>query len=271
MMLRFYPHKFIGLMHGLERLSNAIPDDDMVVSVDERSLYVEKLKLLSHLALVHDICDEAKLPGIKGQTRRIMNSFTVGVTPVRHSDLRRTLTALQERIYDSLEELMCLQIPSQKADYYNKSDLFGDDVTFHFRSANYDIEEAGKCFAVGRYTACVFHLMRVMEIGTKGFAQALGVLGKIKTAQSSWGQILSLTNEEIKIRNKGSDPSWVSQKSFFENVQSDLSVVKNAWRNPTMHVENQYDEERAEDIFNSVKGFMRHLAKHLDENGNYRP
>jgi len=38
-----------------------------------------------------------------------------------------------------------------------------------------------------------------------------------------------------------------------------------------MHVDKKYTEEEAEDIFSSVKGLMRHLAKHLDETGTFTP
>jgi hypothetical protein len=38
-----------------------------------------------------------------------------------------------------------------------------------------------------------------------------------------------------------------------------------------MHADKVYDSERAEDIYNSVRGFMRHLAEHLDEAGNFTP
>ena len=38
-----------------------------------------------------------------------------------------------------------------------------------------DIAEAGKCLGVGRPTASVFHLMRVMEIGVPRFGDVLGV------------------------------------------------------------------------------------------------
>jgi hypothetical protein len=36
---------------------------------------------------------------------------------------------------------------------------FGDHVANHFPSAQYDAEEAGKCLALQRSTACVMHLM----------------------------------------------------------------------------------------------------------------
>jgi hypothetical protein len=42
-----------------------------------------------------------------------------------------------------------------------------------------DADEAGKCFAVGRYTACVFHLMRIMERCVQKMGRDLGVYDKI--------------------------------------------------------------------------------------------
>jgi hypothetical protein len=41
--------------------------------------------------------------------------------------------------------------------------------------------------------------------------------------------------------------------------------VRRAWRNPTMHPDRSYSVERAEEILQSVKSFMRHLATKLRE------
>jgi hypothetical protein len=61
--------------------------------------------------------------------------------------------------------LLFIQIAVSAAEYYRAtSPLFGGDVDLKFASASFEISEAGKCFALGRYTACVFHLMRVMEV-----------------------------------------------------------------------------------------------------------
>jgi len=184
----------------------------------------------------------------------------------------RMVVNLRGRIDDELSLAHFMQIPSTKATFFQDQALFGQDVSNNFPSTILDIEEAGKCLALSRSTACVFHLMRVVEVGVKAFAQALGVLGAVRTAQPSWGEVLRLTNAEIQAKNKSGDPSWTPEKrGFFENVQADLMTVKNAWRNTTMHVENTYDDERAEDVFNAVKGFMRHLAKHIDESGQFTP
>ncbi len=47
--------------------------------------------------------------------------------------------------------------------YSDDKPLFGDDVFAKFPDATKDISEAGKCLALGRNTATVFHLMRAME------------------------------------------------------------------------------------------------------------
>lgn len=38
---------------------------------------------------------------------------------------------------------------------------------------------------------------------------------------------------------------------------------KQRWRNPTMHVERDYDEEQAFDILRNAKNFMLHVARRL--------
>jgi hypothetical protein len=53
--------------------------------------------------------------------------------------------------------------------------LFGSEVQHKFNTTSFEIDEAAKCLALGRPTACVFHLMRVMEIAVRAVARCLGV------------------------------------------------------------------------------------------------
>ncbi len=66
--------------------------------------------------------------------------------------------------------------PSQGQHFYAGANLLGEAVQERFPSLATDIDEAGKCFATGRFTATVFHLMRVMEVGVQEFCEALGVV-----------------------------------------------------------------------------------------------
>jgi hypothetical protein len=44
-----------------------------------------------------------------------------------------------------------------------------------------------------------------------------------------------------------------------------MIAVKDAWRNPTVHVEQDYNEETALDAWNAARAFMRQLAQKLKE------
>ena len=72
--------------------------------------------------------------------------------------------------------------------------LFGKDVRVAFPSAIIDIEEAGKCLAFERWTACVFHLMRVMETGLHVLGDSLNLP---LTTNRSWDAVLRKCGEEL--------------------------------------------------------------------------
>jgi len=73
-----------------------------------------------------------------------------------HQELRE----LSLLIHHDLKGFKFEAVPSLRVPYYESPNLFGDDVNKNFASTEYDIKEAGKCFALGRWTASVFHLMR---------------------------------------------------------------------------------------------------------------
>ena len=64
-------------------------------------------------------------------------------------------------------------IPDRQAGYYEQEELFGSEVHTNFESTRDDVKEAGNCYATGRYTACVFHCMRVLEKGLHALVREL--------------------------------------------------------------------------------------------------
>ena len=197
--------------------------------------------------------------------------------------LKKSLDELKSRILDEIDSPLLLGVKHGRAEYFENSIPFSQDVFEKFQSATFDIEEASKCFALARYTACVMHLQRVMEIGLKAFASTLGVWDKIKNEKPNWGNILSPIRDEIGERNRekkkkentftSPEKKWNSpeEREFCNGVRPFLEAVRTAWRNPSMHVGKKYTEEEAEDIFHAAKGFMRYLSKHLNEDGIFTP
>ena len=52
---------------------------------------------------------------------------------------------------------------------------------------------------------------------------------------------------------------------FYAEAAATIDYMRRAFRNPTMHPDRSYSQDRAEEIFLSVKSFMNHLATKLCE------
>jgi len=179
--------------------------------------------------------------------------------------LSRRLTDIYERLIDELEPRVMLAVPVEGASYFEGKDLFGAEVARNFPSVAWEIEEAGACLALNRNTACVFHLMRVMESGLRAIGRSLADPRLDPTRNPSWEAILKKCDEELIKPLRERMPEWRADEHFFSTATANLRAVKDAWRNPTMHVDRQYSDEQAAETWNAVKAFMRHLATKLSE------
>src|SRR5207244_620669 len=105
-----------------------------------------------------------------------------------------------------------------------------------------------------------FHLMRVMEVGLRVTAKALGV-----EYAPSWESYLRQMHPLIEANWQDKPDRWRGEEVFFKDVYTYLHGVKRSWRNPTMHVKENYSPDVAKEIFDAVRGFMKHLATKLTE------
>lgn len=170
------------------------------------------------------------------------------------------ISDLTTRLRDELKGRLVFTIAARRAEYLERSPpLFGDEVFNAFPSANDDIAEAGACLALGRSTACVMHLMRAAEVGLSTLANTLGV-GK----KNDWGSYLREIEKELVTRAKTSGARSPDEQ-FYSEAATSFDHLKRAWRNPTMHVDRSYSVDRAEEIFQAVGSFMRHLAAQISE------
>ncbi len=85
-----------------------------------------------------------------------MNVFTL-------ARFEQVLGEIHIHVENELNTHLFMQIPNDRKDFYEHRKLFGNKVHKNFRSTRNDVKEAGSCYAAGRYTACVFHCMRVLE------------------------------------------------------------------------------------------------------------
>lgn len=182
--------------------------------------------------------------------------------------LNDQITNVEKLVKKELRHKTFLYIPPERAKFWprmSSQHLFGDEVGTAFPSANFDISESGICLALARGSACVFHLMRTLEIGLT----ALGLKFGVSLAHTNWAP--AIEQIESRIRDMHKDPAWKAladgkeQQEFYAQAASHFGVLKDAWRNYTMHTRGIYTEEQAEQIFENTKGFMQKLATKLHE------
>ena len=145
--------------------------------------------------------------------------------------------------------------PECKELYRQSKPPFGSEVEAKFPQMSEEISESGKCLALGRPTAAVFHLMRVMEIGTQKLGDKLGVQF---ASEKNWQNILDEVNKAIKAMDHKA-----AQTKAYAAAASHLYHVKLAWRNEVMHPKQTYTHDEATKVHAAVDAFIRDLASIL--------
>ena len=176
------------------------------------------------------------------------------------SEFHHDVENLHFTLFDELRRLRLFLVPTNFVGFYENELPFGQQVFDRFPSAIPDSRNAGRCLALGQPTACMFHLMRVLERGLMAYAATLGV-----DYSPSWEAYIRALNSRIGKDWDKSSKKWKGQEPWHKEILEDLIAVKTVWRNPTMHVESDYDIEEATIAFMAVRAFMVELAKKVRE------
>ena len=208
-----------------------------------------------------------KLIELNGAPRLINHIKTISthwwIFPPVPGEFGENILALKNIIEDELHERLFMFLPKEQAQWYEKEDGFGVNVSDAFPSAIDDIKEAGNCYATGRYTACVFHLMRVLEHGIRVLATEVC----LDFDQEQWHTIINQIRSVIKTGEeklkRGSKKA--SRLKFLADAAIEFSFFKDAWRNHVSHGRAYCDRQEAKRVLDHVKSFMVHLSTQLSE------
>jgi hypothetical protein len=263
-MLRFYADRFHSAVHMMSAFRLVVKDipNGRTFKPELRKNFLNQLEPLS--AILGELNLLVSKKNVDYMIERIKDGGAVD------QQFRFLLDCNFRVMNDELSLTMLFSVKPENAKYYEPVEpLFGKTVADQFPTdATSEIEEAGKCLALNRHTACVFHLMRVLEVGIEAARKCLNIPDPVKDADRNWGKMLKNIKAEIDRRNVAKPVLWKNaDKNFFEEIYASLDAVRNVWRNATMHVEKTYSEEQAEHIFNAVRGFMSKLAERVDEKG----
>ena len=204
-------------------------------------------------------------------------ALTMGKIEIQHlwnhahvwsgSEMAGRLKEFRSKLERELNGRFFLYLSEEEAALFQSTQPLGQEVASAFPvTVNAELCEASKCLALGRYTACVFHLMHVMEIAVQVFGKKLHVdivksapAGK-RVSELSWDQILGAINPKLRALPQDTVKRKRRHEKFAA-AQSYLYGVKDAWRNPTMHPRLEgYNELQVRDIMNHVRSFLTEFA-----------
>ncbi len=183
-------------------------------------------------------------------------------TPWTGTQVAQLLIGLNVAINAEMSTHLFMRIFPERAKFYEQPALFGQQVNDCFPSASRDIRAAGSCYATDRNTACVMHLMRILELGLNVLATQFS----ISFSRENWENIINDVEKAISVRYEKGKPTidkkgWQKDRDFYAEAAKDFRYFKNAWRNHAMHVHEHYDPLEALSVLDHVKTFMDHLAE----------
>ena len=221
--------------------------------------YLRKVSQAIGATRALDLLDDQELALIQPDVK---TAYTLG-------DVKHELAVLHRAIEKDLFDKLFMYIPTEKAEYYNKSELFGAKVKVKFPEANKEIIEAGNCYAAGNNTACIFHLMRAVEHGMRALALKLNVIFP-KNPQTpmelkTWGEVIGEVIKAINAKPNAKTKSEAEELEFYNTAADQIQIFKDAWRDVVMHSREPRPstEHDAMSVIVSVRKFMQLIAEKL--------
>jgi hypothetical protein len=174
-------------------------------------------------------------------------------------DFYRLIAEAFRRIEDEMSNLTYVELDARLAHYFHKPSADWHRVISTFPQLRNEIRQASRCLAFERNTACVFHLMRVMEVGL----EALRRRAKVRRRRATWDAIIMDIDKKLNPKPGTKKPPRLRRHMrVMADAVMRLRAVKDAWRNPTMHeIQHVYDSHQAEQVYISVRSFMRKMAE----------
>jgi len=258
-MLTFYAHDFCRASGIIGQLYAQVKANVIPTSGSWRLVAGE-------LGILERACEQMGLGTTLAQVQRIKPIFIDGSDGVVFADLAREIMEIHTRMIDELRSKKFLYIGVDEH-FFSEPLRDWQPVVELLPQVNDDVEEANKCFALERYGASVFHLMRISE------AAALE-LGKIVDPTDHKPQFSSVLKKIDNLVQKTKWQDWPveaqSHKPLFVDALPRLYAVKDSWRDKFTHFDIHivpttptWTRERALDVYNCTLSLMNMLAERL--------
>jgi len=261
-MLRLNIYSLMTSANNLTRLGEAIGQ----ARVAGRKFDMSASKYTESSGVVlRDIAASIAMPVTAAAARKLLKCLAdFGSEPVLATEyaaraLEDSITDLMNAFREECTARIVVVIPTASAEFFSPDEpLFGEAVSLKFAKVAADIAEAGTCLALERPTACVFHLMRVVEYAVQRLGKKMHVA--IDVDKEGWYQITLHVNKAVEALPTAT-PRQRRVKQAYGAAAAHLNSVRIATRNDVMHPKATYTDEEAQTLFDATKALMQQMAK----------
>jgi hypothetical protein len=225
-----------------------------------------KEKLLNNLQFVHKQCGQYLLSSTED---RVVRFWTIWGRQFSYGECALELKPLLEAFEADLRKQHFYHYSSQKLMHvWQIPGTWGP--TFRakaFPSVKEEVEEGIDCYALEHNTACVFHMMRVAEIGMRALAREPKVTFPNHPLEwAEWEGVIDQIESKSKAATTGM-PRGAERdaaRSFYTAAVAQLRAFKET-RNRIMHMRGSFDQLDAQRAMTQVRDFMNGLSAKIGE------
>lgn len=184
------------------------------------------------------------------------------------AEVVKEIEVLSEVAEDQLTRRHSVYVPLKKYEYFFKiTALFPEAIQNAFPSVEGDAVDACVAYALNLNTACVYHVMGIVQGGLYALAHELKIpfttAAHTSVELENWKNIIDQIESEIrKLESMQKGRQKDEKLSFYSRSAVQFRYFKDAWRNHVDHNRETYDADQAHSILIHARDFIKELAEH---------
>lgn len=221
---------------------------------------------------------------LNGTYNRVMPLLDYPPSDISLYRTHRELEEIDRALGKDLAKTTLMYVPAENAKYLdgcsksNADTMFDDSeqpmgkrVSYRFPEARKEIVVALTCYAVEAYTACVFHLMRAVEIGARVMISRSGLSAgrhlPCAIELCTWKQLIETLNKGLDDLRPGTstDPKKRDKLEYYTQLVGIFMHFKDPWRNKVSHLRKVYKPGETKDAIDNTRQFLSLLAQRAKE------
>ena len=268
-MLEFAAHDYLeishrfGLLLGMVKRQNPDPNvlgESLTILWDQTirlGLVVTKEHLI---CLMEDLAKENPT-SVKFTRHNDLVDISIRGAKLDATKMSSHIETLYRTLRAELASNLLRAIPKEKASFLDPKWLTDTILFQKFPDTVDEFQRAGRCFAYGENTACIFHLMRIIDFCLKKVADSLP---GVSYDARSWKGIGDNIKRKMEQKYQEKSDDWKKKEPFYAEILTDIQAISRGYRNPALHeLEKKYDEREARYMLTVIERFAQHVAEKL--------